>query len=170
VVCFLEAVPLLMSVVFMLLFFLFVFGVAATELFADVFHHQCVDVDGDFEPPGYEAPDEYGCGFRQCPTNYTCEVSQQGWLWPALQSLQPALLYSCHLSRSGQHWIAYPCPAAMHFASCTRRPSWLDTASDAMGASVGCPIPAHARPQPPYVTASSCCCFSCCCWWWWWCW
>jgi hypothetical protein len=91
VVCFLEAVPLLMSVVFMLLFFLFVFGVAATELFSDVYHHQCVDVDGDFEPAGYGTPDEYGCGFRHCPTNYTCEVSQG--LCPAYtRGLPPCLL------------------------------------------------------------------------------
>lgn len=38
VVCFLEAVPLLMSVVGMLTFFLFIFGVTGTELFAGEFH------------------------------------------------------------------------------------------------------------------------------------
>lgn len=38
VVCFLEAVPLLMSVVGMLFFFLFIFGVTGTELFAGDYH------------------------------------------------------------------------------------------------------------------------------------
>jgi hypothetical protein len=38
VVCFLEAIPLLMSVVGMLFFFLFVFGVTGTELFAGDYH------------------------------------------------------------------------------------------------------------------------------------
>ncbi len=37
-VCFLEAIPLLMSVVGMLFFFLFVFGVTGTELFAGGYH------------------------------------------------------------------------------------------------------------------------------------
>jgi hypothetical protein len=38
VVCFLEAIPLLMSVVGMLCFFLFIFGVTGTELFAGIYH------------------------------------------------------------------------------------------------------------------------------------
>jgi hypothetical protein len=78
VVCFLEAVPLLVSVVVMLAFFLFLFGVAATEVFGDIYHHQCVDEQGKFEPPGYSAEDEYGCGSRQCPEGYTCKVGGLG--------------------------------------------------------------------------------------------
>lgn len=80
VVCFLEAVPLLMSVVGLLFFFMFIFAVAGTELFSDIFHYGCVDDAGNVEASWADA-DEYGCGARQCPTvpttpvDYTCVVS-----------------------------------------------------------------------------------------------
>lgn len=78
VVCFMEAVPLLISVGCLIAFFLFVFGVAGTELFGDAYHKVCMDAEGLHEPAGYEAQDEYGCGARQCPANFTCTVSRPG--------------------------------------------------------------------------------------------
>ena len=44
VVCFMEAIPLLMSVAAMLLFFLFLFAVAGVQMFGSVYHWACVDV------------------------------------------------------------------------------------------------------------------------------
>jgi hypothetical protein len=73
-----EAVPLLISVGCLIGFFLFVFGVAGTELFGSAYHQVCMDQEGIHEPSGYEAQDEYGCGARQCPANYTCTVSCRG--------------------------------------------------------------------------------------------
>eukprot|EP00775_Hariotina_reticulata_P006841 gene6841-7059_t len=43
VVCFLEAVPLLVSVAAMLFFFLFIFAVAGTELFSAAYHWTCLN-------------------------------------------------------------------------------------------------------------------------------
>ena len=74
VVCFLEAVPLLVGVVGLLVFFLFVFGVTGTELFAGDFHRVCVADDGSGRAEGQESyPGEFGCGARRCSDGFTCE-------------------------------------------------------------------------------------------------
>lgn len=65
---------MLASVVGLLLFFIFVYAVAGTMLFMNVFHQKCFDADGKPEEAG-DDEDMYGCGnWRTCPTGYTCEV------------------------------------------------------------------------------------------------
>ncbi|WIA07983.1 hypothetical protein OEZ85_007455 [Tetradesmus obliquus] len=73
VVCFLEAVPLLVSVAAMLLFFLFIFAVAGTELLDEAFHYGCRDpATGEAEWANLEGvQDEFGCGARQCPAEFS---------------------------------------------------------------------------------------------------
>ena len=72
VVCFLEAVPLLVSVVGMLVFFLFIFAVTGTELFAGDYHRVCVD-DATGRPEASATYDgEFGCGARRCPAGFAC--------------------------------------------------------------------------------------------------
>lgn len=44
VVCFMEAIPLLASVATMLVFFLFLFGIAGVQVFGEVYHYACIDV------------------------------------------------------------------------------------------------------------------------------
>jgi hypothetical protein len=74
VACFLEAVPLLVSVGAMLGLFLFVFGVTGAELFSGAYHRACVDdLSGAVEDPGGYGG-EWGCGARRCPDGYTCQV------------------------------------------------------------------------------------------------
>ncbi|KAA6417011.1 MAG: voltage-gated Ca2+ alpha subunit, partial [Trebouxia sp. A1-2] len=74
VVCFLEALPLLSSAVLLLLIFIFLFGVAGIQLFQDAAHQTCCNnVDGSYPDPALtENSDEWGCGHRHCPSNYTC--------------------------------------------------------------------------------------------------
>ena len=72
-----QALPLLSSVVLLLLIFVFLFGVAGTQLFQGAAHQVCVNnVDGSYpDPQPTENSDEWGCGHRLCPSNYTCTVS-----------------------------------------------------------------------------------------------
>ncbi|WIA28050.1 hypothetical protein OEZ86_010635 [Tetradesmus obliquus] len=73
VVCFLEAMPLLVSVAAMLLFFLFIFAVAGTELLDEAFHYGCRDpATGEAEWANLDGvQDEFGCGARQCPAEFS---------------------------------------------------------------------------------------------------
>ena len=72
-----QALPLLSSAVLLLLIFIFLFGVAGIQLFQDAAHQTCSnDVDGSYPDPALtENSDEWGCGHRHCPSNYTCTVS-----------------------------------------------------------------------------------------------
>jgi len=72
-----QALPLLSSAVLLLLIFAFVFGVAGIQLFQDAAHQTCRNnVDGTYPDPALtENSDEWGCGHRHCPSNYTCTVS-----------------------------------------------------------------------------------------------
>ena len=72
----LQALPLLSSVALLLLIFVFLFGVAGIQLFQDAAHQTCVNnVDGSYpDPEPTENSDEWGCGHRRCPSNYTCTV------------------------------------------------------------------------------------------------
>ena len=59
VVCFVEAVPLLVSVVGLVVFFAFTFAVAGQSLFREAYHLRCVDpATGATES---ETSDEFGC-------------------------------------------------------------------------------------------------------------
>ncbi|GMH39581.1 hypothetical protein BSKO_07479 [Bryopsis sp. KO-2023] len=80
VVCFLEALPLLVSVVGLLFFFLFLFAIAGIQMFVQVYHHACVhDITGDIEVALGNSPDELGCGgSRSCPADYTCQRFDKG--------------------------------------------------------------------------------------------
>ena len=76
-----QAVPLLVSVVSLLMFFLFLFGIAGIMLFSSAAHYECISViDGSTDPAlSNNYPDEWGCGgARTCPTNYTCQASSTG--------------------------------------------------------------------------------------------
>lgn len=75
-----QAVPLLVSVVSLLLFFMFLFGIAGIMLFSGAGHYECISlIDGSTEPTPSNNPDEWGCGgARRCPANYTCQVSSAG--------------------------------------------------------------------------------------------
>ncbi len=72
-----QALPLLSSAVLLLLIFIFLFGVAGIQLFQDAAHQTCSNnVDGSYPDPALtENSDEWGCGHRHCPSNYTCTVS-----------------------------------------------------------------------------------------------
>lgn len=85
--CDMQALPLLSSVILLLLIFVFLFGVAGTQLFQAAAHQVCVNnVDGSYpDPQPTENSDEWGCGHRHCPTNYTCTVSHNKL--PALRLL-----------------------------------------------------------------------------------
>ncbi len=73
-----QALPLLSSAVLLLLIFIFLFGVAGIQLFQDAAHQTCSNnVDGTYPDPALtENSDEWGCGHRHCPSNYTCTVSR----------------------------------------------------------------------------------------------
>ena len=65
---------MLMSVVGLLFFFIFLYSVAGTMLFMNVYHQKCYDADGKPEEAG-DDEDMYGCGqWRTCPTGFTCQV------------------------------------------------------------------------------------------------
>ncbi|KAG2432797.1 hypothetical protein HXX76_008531 [Chlamydomonas incerta] len=77
IVCFLEAIPLLASVGGLLIFFVFLYAVAAVQLFPKTYHNTCLDAEGVPLNMG-EDPDMFGCGGRgQCPANYTCTLLQE---------------------------------------------------------------------------------------------
>ena len=71
-----QALPLLTSVILLLLIFVFLFGVAGIQLFQNAAHQTCVNnSDGSYpDPEPTENSDEWGCGHRHCPSNYTCAV------------------------------------------------------------------------------------------------
>lgn len=71
-----QALPLLSSVILLLLIFVFLFGVAGIQLFQNAAHQTCVNrVDGSYPDPAPTSnSDEWGCGHRHCPSNYTCTV------------------------------------------------------------------------------------------------
>ena len=76
-----QAVPLLVSVVSLLMFFMFLFGIAGVMLFSGAAHYECISIiDGSTDPaPSNNYPDEWGCGgARRCPANYTCQASSAG--------------------------------------------------------------------------------------------
>ncbi|KAG2448926.1 hypothetical protein HYH02_006274 [Chlamydomonas schloesseri] len=74
IVCFLEAIPLLASVGGLLIFFVFLYAVAAVQLFPKTFHNTCLNPEGVPLNMG-EDPDMFGCSGRgQCPANYTCTL------------------------------------------------------------------------------------------------
>lgn len=72
----LQALPLLSSAILLLLIFVFLFGVAGIQLFQNAAHQTCVNlVDGSYPDPALtENSDEWGCGHRHCPSNFTCTV------------------------------------------------------------------------------------------------
>ena len=77
-----QAVPLLVSVVSLLMFFMFLFGIAGVMLFSGAAHFECISIiDGSRDPtPSNNYPDEWGCGgARKCPANYTCQASS-AWI------------------------------------------------------------------------------------------
>ena len=72
----LQALPLLSSAILLLLIFVFLFGVAGMQLFQNAAHQACVNiVDNSYPDPQLtENSDEWGCGHRHCPANFTCTV------------------------------------------------------------------------------------------------
>ena len=72
----LQALPLLSSAILLLLIFVFLFGVAGMQLFQNAAHQVCVNiVDNSYPDPQLtENSDEWGCGHRHCPSNFTCTV------------------------------------------------------------------------------------------------
>ncbi|GIL57898.1 hypothetical protein Vafri_13128 [Volvox africanus] len=74
IVCFLEAIPLLASVGGLLFFFIFIYAVAAVQLFPKTYHFVCLDPFGVPLHTG-DDPDMFGCGGSgHCPANYTCKL------------------------------------------------------------------------------------------------
>ncbi|GLI63280.1 hypothetical protein VaNZ11_006186 [Volvox africanus] len=74
IVCFLEAIPLLASVGGLLFFFIFIYAVAAVQLFPKTYHWVCLD---PYDVPLNigDDPDMFGCGGSgRCPANYTCKL------------------------------------------------------------------------------------------------
>ena len=71
-----QALPLLVSVVGLLIFFLFLFAIAGIQMFMEVYHRACVDSGtGQVEIGKGNSADEFGCGgMRRCPDGYTCQV------------------------------------------------------------------------------------------------
>ena len=71
-----QALPLLSSAILLLLIFVFLFGVAGIQLFQNAAHQTCVNiVDSSYPDPALtQNSDEWGCGHRHCPSNYTCTV------------------------------------------------------------------------------------------------
>jgi len=81
VVCFMEAVPLLVSVVGLLFFFLFLFAIAGLQMFQDSYHQLCVS--SETREPEFEMEDEFGCVMsgsdgRECPASYECYHQDRG--------------------------------------------------------------------------------------------
>ncbi|GAB4819675.1 hypothetical protein N2152v2_006721 [Parachlorella kessleri] len=72
VVCFLEAVPLLISVVQLLVFFTVLAAITGTLLFMDSFHQACFDDMTGTQETNDGGLYDYGCGSRYCPANFTC--------------------------------------------------------------------------------------------------
>lgn len=55
-------------------------AVAAAEIFGDAFHYGCVDpATGKTEASTLEVADEFGCGDRSCPAQFSeCKVGLGG--------------------------------------------------------------------------------------------
>jgi hypothetical protein len=72
-----QALPLLSSVIALVGFFLFLFSLIAVQTLMLSYHYACMDPFGNLEGDNVspDHPDEFGCGWRTCPSNYTCEVS-----------------------------------------------------------------------------------------------
>lgn len=70
---FAQAIPNLLAVTGMVVFFLYVFAVASAQMFPSIYHYRCIDGSGNPEI-GID-PDEFGCGNRRCSAGYRCTVS-----------------------------------------------------------------------------------------------
>jgi hypothetical protein len=114
VACFLEAVPLLVSVGAMLGLFLFVFGVTGAELFSGAYHRACVDDrTGAVEDPGGYGG-EWGCGARRCPDGYTCQARVRVDINLNFQSLQLKTIFT-YFYRLSNHISALSALPSLHF-------------------------------------------------------
>ncbi|PSC71712.1 voltage-gated ion channel superfamily isoform A [Micractinium conductrix] len=72
VVCFIEAVPMLVSVIGLLYFFMLLFASAATVLFLDASYFSCTDpVTGDVLAES-SSGEMWGCGLSTCPAGMEC--------------------------------------------------------------------------------------------------
>lgn len=74
VVCFMEAIPLLSSVIGLFFILMVIFAIAAVMLFQDAYRRRCYDpINLTFEAPGPSGTDEFGCGgHRRCPAGFEC--------------------------------------------------------------------------------------------------
>jgi hypothetical protein len=79
VVCFLEALPLLATLMVFMLFLFFLFALGGMLLFQDAFHHACVDDATGAVAQGPEEGSVRACGFKACPTGYTCQQSDSAY-------------------------------------------------------------------------------------------
>lgn len=72
--------PLLVSVVGMLFFFLFLFAIAAVQVYSDVYHKACFHNEtGELEKALGNSLDEMGCdGMRSCPNGFSCLEVRRG--------------------------------------------------------------------------------------------
>lgn len=117
VVCFLEAVPLLMSLVVFLLFMFFLFAIAGMVLFQEAYHRACVDdTTGALEAGGPDSTGEFSCGARECPSGFTCtykayiDVPTPGFDNIALAMLS---VFQC-TTISGWSYVMYRVQDAIH--------------------------------------------------------
>eukprot|EP00892_Ulva_mutabilis_P003109 jgi/Ulvmu1/1279/UM011_0003.1 len=117
VVCFLEAVPLLMSLMVFLLFMFFLFAIAGMVLFQEAYHRACAnDMTGLLEAVGQDSTGEFSCGYRGCPENYTCTYREQIEVpTPGFDNIALAMLtvFQC-TTISGWSYVMYRVQDAIH--------------------------------------------------------
>lgn len=116
VVCFLEAVPLLMSLVVFLLFMFFLFAIAGMVLFQEAYHRACAnDATGALEE-GPDATGEFSCGIRSCPAGFTCTFQEHIDVpTPGFDNIALAMLsvFQC-TTISGWSYVMYRVQDAIH--------------------------------------------------------
>lgn len=73
-----KAAPGLRSAVVMTLIFIVFFSIVGMDVFRDVYHRACAAAAGDgaLEVSPGEDRDMFGCGYRQCPAGYDCQVGR----------------------------------------------------------------------------------------------
>lgn len=117
VVCFLEAVPLLMSLVVFLLFMFFLFAIAGMVLFQEAYHRACInDSSGALESAGPDSTGEFSCGARDCPDGFTCTYQAHIDVpTPGFDNIALAMLsvFQC-TTISGWSYVMYRVQDAIH--------------------------------------------------------
>lgn len=93
VICFMEAVPLLSAVGGVLLAFLFLYAVAAVQMFTNVYHRQCMtEVPDPINPPDGTMVSDFGRRRTFCLRDPSNSAAPRRWLCTQLSIMGAACM------------------------------------------------------------------------------